>query len=139
MACSPKEATTMNEQITKIVEVQNDQVGWDGFEVETTTQKIRLVICNYQDCCESWGYFWMNDKPEDFIGAELLGVEVVDAALNKQVLDKEVGSLDEGLVMFVNLNTSVGVLQFTAYNCHNGYYSHTAKVECEQLKYETYL
>jgi hypothetical protein len=129
----------MNEQITKIVDVQDLQEygGWDGFEVTTTTQKIKLLIDNQASCCESWGHFWVNDKPEEFIGAELLGVEVVDTALNVQKLDDL--SLDEGEVMFVNLKTSVGVLQFTAYNSHNGYYGHTAKVECEQLKYETCL
>jgi hypothetical protein len=139
VAASPKEANTMNEQITKIVDVAGnpEYVGWDGFEVETTRQKITLLIDNRSSCCEQWGHFWMNDKPEDFLGAELLGVEVVDAALDTH----KVGDLylDDGQIMFVNLKTSVGVLQFTAYNSHNGYYSHTAEVSCEQLKYETYL
>ena len=129
----------MKELITKITDVEglSDYAGYDGFEVETTVQKIKLLIDNSQDCCESWGHFWMNDKPEDFIGAELLGVEVVDAALDTHKMDDL--SLDEGETMFVNLRTSVGVLQFTAYNSHNGYYGHMAEVSCEQLKYETCL
>ena len=28
--------------------------------------------------------------------------------------------------MFVNINTSNGLLQFAAYNNHNGYYGHNA-------------
>ena len=125
----------MNEQITKIVEVDGSDA---GYVVTTTDQVIELLIDNVGDCCESWGWFWSNDNPQDFIGAELIGVEVVDTALGVATLDK-VGSLDGGGVMFVNLKTSVGVLQFTAYNSHNGYYGHTATVSSKQLKFETCL
>jgi hypothetical protein len=138
-----KEASTMNEQITKIEDVTDHKLegqkygGYDGFVVETTSQKILLLIANDSCCCENWGHFWMNDKPEDFIGAEVLGVEVVDTGLDVKKVDKLY--LDEGAVMFVNIKTSVGVLQFTAYNSHNGYYGHRALVSCEQLKHEETL
>lgn len=125
----------MNEQITKIVEVDAADA---GYVVTTTDQVIELLISNTSSCCESWGWFWSNDNPQDFIGAELLGVEVVDEALNVSTLEK-VASRDEGDVMFVNLKTSVGVLQFTAYNSHNGYYGHRASVSSKQVKYDTCL
>ncbi len=35
--------------------------------------------------------------------------------------------------MFVNLETNVGLLQFVAYNSHNGYYGHDAVLVSKQL------
>ena len=51
---------------------------------------------------------------------------------NYSILDKEE-------VMFINIETSKGTLQFAVYNCHNGYYGHAVKVISEQLNVETYL
>lgn len=131
----------------KIIEIKNyeesSESSWSsvaGFEVVTTRQRIKLYIDNSSSCCESWGYFWCNDKPDDFIGAKLLGVSVTDTALNTKKIEAEgADSRDEGGIMFVNLETSKGVLQFVAYNSHNGYYGHSATVESEQLKHSETL
>ena len=45
----------------------------------------------------------------------------------------------EGGVMFVNLETDMGTLQFVAYNEHNGYYGHEAKVQCTKLTHAEHL
>jgi len=114
-----------------------------GFKVLTTEQSIRLFIDNDSSCCESWGWFWCNDNPQDFIGAGVIGISVTDSALNEAIMKKN--ELDtsekyfEGGVMFVNIETDRGVLQFVAYNQHNGYYSHEAKVISKQLNYESNL
>lgn len=108
---------------------------YDGFVVKTDQQEITLEISNFQDCCESWGYFMSEDDTSRFIGARLLDVKVTDTALNKE----SVPEVYEGGVMFVDIETSVGVLQFTAYNNHNGYYGHMARVESKQLSYGTSL
>ena len=88
-------------------------------------------------CCEKWGHFWCNDNPQDFIGAELRTVSLTDTALNEaQMKANDLNPNDkwfEGGVMFVNLETDKGTLQFVAYNEHNGYYGHEAKVQCTQL------
>ena len=108
-----------------------------GFEVLTTDQSIKLYIDNESSCCEKWGYFWCNDNPQDFIGAELRSVSLTDTALNEaQMKANDLNPNDkwfEGGVMFVNLETDKGTLQFVAYNKHNGYYGHEAKVQCTQL------
>ena len=49
------------------------------------------------------------------------------------------GDYFEGGVMFVNITTSKGVLQFVAYNEHNGYYGHSACVISKQLNHEECL
>ena len=122
----------MSEKIISIVEVD----GWDaaGFDIKTTDQVIELRIENKQDCCEDWGYFITNDTPDDFLNADVIGVEIVDTCL--KTFDRE---LYEGDVMFVNIKTSDGVLQFTAYNSHNGWYGHTASVKSMQLNEDRVL
>lgn len=127
------------EVITGVEEVSE---GWgSGFEVSTSKQTIRLLIEDGQQCCESWGYFWCNDNPDGFVGAELLDVKLTGEALNEEVFsDSEAGvEYFEGGIMFVDLVTDRGVLQFVAYNNHNGYYGHQARIECQQLSHEETL
>jgi hypothetical protein len=123
------------EIIKSIEEVSADDES--GYKVVTDKQAVLLMIDNHQSCCENWGYFLSNDNPQEFIGAELLAVNVVDEALN--VSQVEALNMHEGSTMFVNLETNKGTLQFTAYNDHNGYYGHKARVESTQLNEETWL
>jgi hypothetical protein len=134
------------EVISSIEEVFEQRRGeycanYDGFHVHTNKQTIKLGIDNDQSCCESWGYFISNDDTNHFVGAEVLGIEIVDTCLNARKFDIEVGTygLDCGGVMYVNIFTSRGTLQFTAYNGHNGYYGHAAFVKCDQLNHEETL
>jgi hypothetical protein len=120
-----------------------EEGGMEGYEVITSKQSIKLLIDNEQSCCEHWGYFWCNDNPQDFIGANIIDVSITDTALNEAVLKEK--DLDrnaqyfEGVVMFVDIKTERGVLQFVAYNEHNGYYGHEARVECSYLKHSETL
>lgn len=128
----------MNEKIVSIEEILDMGEKWckqDGFRITTNHQKIELLIDSDQQCCENWGYFLSEDDIQRFVGADLLGVTVTDTERNKE---KHV-ELYEGDALFVDIETSVGVLQFVAYNEHNGYYGHRATVVSEQLKYEAYL
>lgn len=121
----------MAEYIESITEISDG--GMDGFEVLTSDQSILLGISNYQSCCERTGYFWCNDSTAEFIGARLLDVTITDTAL----ITSKAPDIYEGGVMFVNLVTDRGVLQFVCYNEHNGYYGHTARVDCKQLTHQT--
>jgi hypothetical protein len=135
------------EVIKEIKEVEgikgHDKYDWmrfDGYQVTTDSQSIVLGISNGQDCCEQWGYFMSNDDIQSFVGAELKEIRVVDEALNSHDLEKHLGySMYDGGVMYVNLETDRGTLQFTAYNSHNGYYGHTAVVRSSTLKHEASL
>lgn len=132
----------MSERILRIVEFyegssDDDWESYEGFIVFTEAQAIRLAISAYQSCCESWGYFMSEDDLERFIGAELRGVSITNTNRSKKSI-KDL-SLDEGEVLFVDIETDRGVLQFVAYNAHNGYYGHTAKVVSDQLTEEVTL
>jgi hypothetical protein len=140
----------MAETIKAIREVSNVKASgkteyscstFDGYEVETTEQVIRLLIVNESQCCERWGYFLSEDDWRGFIGAELRDVKRVGTELMSDSLKNETGGygLDDGAAMFINLETDRGVLQFTAYNAHNGYYGHNARVESRQLAVEERL
>ena len=119
---------------------KDDWISYAGYEIETSKQTIRLLISNEKQCCENWGYFMSEDDLESFIGADLREIVLVDTALNTKQLDSRAEyGMDEGGLMFVNLNTDRGTLQFVAYNSHNGYYGHDARVESEQLSHEVTL
>lgn len=112
----------------------------EGILIETDKQEIRLGIEDGQSCCENSGYFTSEDDFKEFIGAELLDIRLTDTLL-KSVEGHPDGTDEyfEGGLMFVDLITSKGVLQFVAYNEHNGYYGHEACVISTQLKHDEVL
>ena len=127
-------------EITNIKASPNEYDKYDGWQVLTTKQAIRLLISNEQNCCESWGYGISEDNPEGFIGAELVNVQLVDADGNvTNRADESVDEYDEGATVFVNFVTDRGVFQITLYNAHNGYYGHAVIVQSDQVKLETSL
>lgn len=114
-------------KITNIADLtfkaDNQYTSYDGLVVSLDNGKdVKVGIDNGQSCCENWGYITSEDNYEDFIGAELISVSGVDSKL----AHVELPDVYEGDTMFVNFVTSEGVLQFVAYNEHNGYYSHEA-------------
>lgn len=117
----------------------NDEDDWgrdyEGFIIKTDKQEILIGISNYQSCCEDWGYFMSHDDFSEFIGANFISVKVVDEALKV----KQVEELEYANVMFVNIETSNGLLQFVAHNTHNGYYAHEAIVKSVQLSHSESL
>jgi hypothetical protein len=138
--------------IERITEVRPYEGGerWSreaGFQIVTTAQTITLAIDDEASCCESWGYFLTEDDTDKFVGAALLGVEITDTNRSNRTFPtgwdyddgENVEPLDEGDVMFVDLKTDRGVLQFVAYNAHNGYYGHTARVSSTQVTEERTL
>lgn len=109
-----------------------------GYQIITDVQTIRVGISDGQDCCEVYGYLITNDDIEDFIGAGLIEISITDTALNNKKIE-ELEYLDCGGAMFVNFETTEGLLQFVAYNAHNGYYGHDAVLLSKQLNHEEYL
>lgn len=112
---------------------------YHGFIIYTNIQKIVFGISDYQSCCEEAGYLTTNDNIDDFIGAELTKIILVDKDLNHKAVKEIEAKIDEGNMMFANIYTSNGVLQLVAYNAHNGYYSHDAVIVSKQLNLKTSL
>jgi hypothetical protein len=110
---------------------------YDGYEIVTDDQTVLVLIYNGQSCCENWGYMSSEDNLAEFVGADLLSVELTDTALKTWQLDGY--PLDVGAAQFVNVNTSKGLLQFVVYNEHNGYYGHDIVVRSAQLNHKGYL
>lgn len=97
---------------------------YDGYKVKTDKHEFLLLIDNGQCCCESWGYFYLNDDEQEFIGSELRAVNLTDKALNKKKVEQSGYYEDYGGIQFVDFETDKGTLQFAVYNAHNGYYGH---------------
>ncbi len=118
-----------------------------GFQIVTTAQTITLAIDDEADCCEQWGYLLTEDDTAKFIGEELRGVAITDTNRSHRRFptgwedtgDENDIHLDSGDVMFVDIETSRGILQFVAYNAHNGYYGHEARVSSTQLTHSATL
>lgn len=132
----------MKEKILRIEEAtfktkDSDWTTYEGYQIITDKQTIKLGISNDQSCCEHWGYFMSEDDFSEFIDANLVEVSITDTCLNAKKLEAE--GLYEPDLMFVNLTTDKGLLQFVAYNSHNGYYGHSAVVVSEQLNHEERL
>jgi hypothetical protein len=121
------------EKILNIEEV--DVRGEAGYQIKTNKQVISLLIDSYQSCCEDWGYFMSEEDTDSYIGANLTDIQITDTALNKESFN----DFYNEQVMFVDLITDRGVLQFVAYNDHNGYYGHQARVISEQLNHSEWL
>lgn len=116
---------------------------YDGFLIKTNKQNIRILISNSQNCCENWGYFSTNEENvDDYIGAEIYSINQVDTYLNVKPHNVNFTTsrlIPDEEVIFVNIETSKGTLQFAVYNSHNGYYGHAVKIISEQLNVEKYL
>jgi len=103
---------------------------YQGYEIETDSETIRIGIDSEQGCCERFGYLCSEDEPAKFVGASLLRIDRVtrdterDAVLVREVM-RDYG-LDGGGALFVNVVTDRGTFQIVAYNEHNGYYGHEA-------------
>lgn len=136
---APRPKVSQNPEIIESIEEYSQNMGrrnqtHEGYKVTTNKRTIKFLILAEQDCCEAWGYFTSEDNLKEFIGAQLINVEVVDTAMNVVELklddiDKEERGDNEDRstnTMFVNFQTSVELLQFVAYNNHNGWYGHNA-------------
>lgn len=134
-------------EVIQLIEEYAEKEGYysySGFLIRTDKQEIKLLIDNDQYCCEHHGYFMSEDDLQPFVGSQLLELSVTDTALKTHLmkergLDETSPYVYEGGVMFVNISTSNGLLQFVAYNEHNGYYGHEAKVISNQLNHNITL
>lgn len=125
----------MNEIIIKIKETtfQKGRDKFDGYEITTNKQIIQFGIDDCQRCCESWGYFSSEDNLNEFIGAELLDIQLTDTALNTKKFEEQGLSTNFLDTMFVTFKTNKGLFQLTVYNEHNGFYGHDAVIISQQL------
>lgn len=111
-----------------------------GYHIYTDAQVISAQISNSGSCCESWGFLTTEDNIQEFIGADLLSIELIDMDYKNHPLTKDDEySIDECSFCFIDFNTSKGKLQFAIYNSHNGYYGHSVEIKSNQLNHSTTL
>jgi hypothetical protein len=132
----------MFEKILSIEEVFDVKVygdgytTFDGFYIKTTEQTVKLLIEQSETSeldCET-GYFLSHENLEEFVGSDLYKIRVTGT----QLVEKELPVMAEA-ALFVNIETSKGTLQFTAYNDHNGHYGHDAYVFSDCLTHKEKL
>lgn len=132
------------ELIESITVGNDDEFREEKLTIETDRRVIRIMFSSDQSCCENVGYFLSDCDEIKFIGSELISIKNTDSKLHT----KEIKSLGfsknhpfrgcgggyvENL-FFVTINTSIGDIQFTAYNSHNGHYGHAVTVTQEPIR-----
>lgn len=110
--------------VSQMLSVLMGGSSYDGYRIKTDKHEFNILIDNGQCCCESWGYFYLNDDEQEFVGTELREVNLTDKALNKSKVEESDYYEEDGGIQFVDFVTDKGVLQFAVYNAHNGYYGH---------------
>ena len=110
---------------------------YQGYCVTTNKQFIYVLVEDIQSCCENFGYISSCDDENLYVGAELIGIEIVDKELNVEKWNTEVGDLQDGSAIFANFITDRGTFQLTVYNSHNGYYGHEAKFISRDVNLES--
>ena len=117
---------------------KDDWESYDGYEIVTDKQTIKIGISNKQSCCERFGYFITEDDLIEYIGSGLISISQTDTVMDTKTIG-ELRLYDEPNTMFISFETTRGTFQFVAYNSHNGYYGHNAIIISEQLNVKDYL
>lgn len=98
---------------------------WFGYEIVTNKQTIRVLISDFQNCCERYGVDMNTPDKKDIVGDTVISVGWA----------KNTCKDDDYLqTATVNLETSSGLTELIAYNEHNGYYPHSVYVEWNGYK-----
>lgn len=99
---------------------------FEGYEIATDKHVYKVMIDNWQNCCENWGYCICSEGSTDrFIGRVLADVRLTDTALHTKCLEDRDVDLRFANIQFVDFCFVDGdVLQIAVYNEHNGYYGH---------------
>ena len=124
---------TFNEKIIRIEECSfstkdSDHNRYDGYRIITENQTIEIGIYNGQSCCEQWGYLTSEDDTTIFNNSQLLNISITDTDRSSHNVTENFDYREYSSI-FIDIETSKGVLQFVAYNNHNGYYGHTVLVQ----------
>ena len=116
----------------------DDYESYDGYEIATDKQTIKIGISNGQSCCERFGYFITEDNLDEYIGSDLISISHTDTEMSTKTIN-ELCLYEEPNTMFITFETTKGAFQFVAYNSHNGYYGHSAIIISNQLNMDCYL
>lgn len=125
-----------NNTIISITEEEWNFSRFEGFLIETTKGQIKVGIDKKCGCGRA-GYFITNNDINDFIGGKIVDIKVVDGCINVQKLEK-IAPFINGDVLFVNIETDRGVLQFTVYN-QGKYCAHKAFVCSDIIAHEMWI
>ncbi len=128
----------MNEIILEISETLFDDT-YEGFLITTSKQKIKFGISDDQQCCEYPGHLSTNDDIQEFIGAEILNINLVEDDDYKTDQMVNGNFIDKKFLVFINIETTKGTLQLAVYNMHNGYYGHEVTIKSEQYSSNFYI
>ncbi|NGY88652.1 hypothetical protein F6Y05_37320 [Bacillus megaterium] len=127
------------EKIQQIYKAENEKNS--GYHIKTDKQVIKLLMGDIQYNFEKFGYELSEKHLDKFIGSHFIEIKEGNKALNEESLyAREIHmrkDIDDYEFAFINVHTSVGILQFATYCL--GDYGHQVLVESETFNYERWI
>lgn len=130
-SATTKNSTTLQMTPNTITALKHITKGeWIGYDIVTERQTISVMIEDGQLCCEDYGV--------DITEMDILGREVQEVKWfsTKKWRDYVYGNRHEAIVL---VKTNEGPILVTAWNAHNGYYSHRYKVKWDAYQDEDFI
>lgn len=134
----------MNERILKIYKIDDvfnsngfnfkDDMNFKGFQIKTESQIIGFGIESVDKKeHHKAGCFLPKDHFEKFIGSSLFSLNITDTSRKTYLQDKDSEFVYSGGCEFIEFETSLGSLKFTALNEFSGKYGHFVKIASQKL------
>ena len=115
-ALEPREETPISFLNKEIISLKMTPDGDGELQIEFSDGVKIAIYDDGRSCCES-RYMMTDDKLEDFVGAKLLDMAVLNGP---EINDSEWGDVHE--TQFLIISTSKGRFTMVTHNEHNGYY-----------------
>lgn len=127
-----KVSTPPERRIQSISMFHDSDTEREGVRITTPEETITIELTSSQHCCEVFGYFiFATDELSAFIGTKIVSISLTDTARRVYTIHEDD---DHGAnTMFVDILTTLGVIQIAVYNSHNGYYGHDVSVTSKLL------
>jgi len=111
-----------------------------SYKIRTNKQVIFMgFVGDGGGCCSVQGFMTTEDTLKDFIGAELLDINLIDMDYTAHPLSKNYKEGEGVKFCFIDIITNKGKLQFAIYNDHNGYYGYDIEINSTQLTHKDTL
>ncbi len=112
----------------------NPYTKYDGFEIKTSQQTVKLLVENVQSCCEDFNTI-ISPKVSfySFVGSEIINVKYSNKK-DFEEFPSMIRNDSDTQYVTIEIMTSNGPFYLIGYNHHNGYYSHECIVEWKDFK-----
>lgn len=101
----------------KIISIDEECDGeYVGYIIKTNNQTIKVLIENFQNCCEEFGYKIFDESKNNIEINSLIDEYITDVQWNHK--------LEDDYSITIEITTKINKFYIQIYNIHHGYYLH---------------